>query len=156
MFTLVDRGTGQRYVVPTKSADESTVRLLIADREEESLAVYTDGFRAHEPLEDDDTYQQEAVVHSDGEYVDGDVHVNTCESTGRCSVRGSRHTEDLKGQTDTVRLGVPASTSNLPQIRTRRTQTNPSNRVLTYQQCTSEERSFNVRGNSTRQFSPNG
>jgi transposase-like protein len=81
VFTLVDRGTGQRYVVPAKSADESTVRLLLENHEEESLTVYTDGFRAYDPLEDDDAYQR-AVVHGDGEYVDGDAHVNTCESHG--------------------------------------------------------------------------
>jgi transposase-like protein len=32
MFILVDRGTGQRYVIPAKAADESTIRLLLADR----------------------------------------------------------------------------------------------------------------------------
>ncbi|ELZ81078.1 ISH4-type transposase [Haloferax elongans ATCC BAA-1513] len=80
VFTIVDRGTGQRYVVPAKSADESTVRLLLADHEEESLTVYTDGFRAYDPLEDDEEFHREYVVHGDGEYVDGDVHVNTCES----------------------------------------------------------------------------
>jgi transposase-like protein len=82
VFTLVDRGTGQRYVVPAKSADESTVRLLLENHEEESLTIYTDGFRAYDPLEDDDAYQRAVVVHGDGEYVDGDVHVNTCESHG--------------------------------------------------------------------------
>ena len=80
VFTIVDRGTGQRYVVPAKSADESTVRLLLGDHEEESLTVYTDGFRAYDPLEDDDEFHREYVVHGDGEYADGDVHVNTCES----------------------------------------------------------------------------
>ncbi|UHH27167.1 IS1595 family transposase [Halobacterium noricense] len=80
VFTIVDRGTGQRYVVPAKSADESTVRLLLADHEEESLTVYTDGFRAYDPLEDDDEFTRKYVVHGDGEYADGDIHVNTCES----------------------------------------------------------------------------
>jgi transposase-like protein len=80
VFTLVDRGSEQRYVVPAKSADESTVRLLLGDREEESLTVYTDGFRAYDPLEDDENYERHAVIHGKGEYVDGDVHVNTCES----------------------------------------------------------------------------
>ena len=60
VFILADRGTGQRYVIPAKAADESTIRLLLADRQEESLTVYTDGFRAYEPLDE--------------------VHVNTCES----------------------------------------------------------------------------
>ncbi|ADE05251.1 IS1595-like element ISHvo5 family transposase [Haloferax volcanii] len=80
VFTIVDRGTGQRYAVPAKSADESTVRLLLADHKEESLTIYTDGFRAYDPLEDDNEFTREYVVHGDGEYADGDVHVNSCES----------------------------------------------------------------------------
>ena len=80
VFTLVNRGSGQRYVVPAKSADESTVRLLLGERQEESLTVYTDGFRAYDPLEDDENFQRKAVIHGEGEYVDGDAHVNTCES----------------------------------------------------------------------------
>ncbi|GAA0514081.1 Transposase and inactivated derivatives [Halorubrum aquaticum] len=80
VFTLVDRGTGQRYVVPAKSADEATVRLLLDNHKKESLTVYTDGFRAYDPLDDDENFHREAVIHGDGEYVDGDAHVNTCES----------------------------------------------------------------------------
>jgi transposase-like protein len=66
--------------VPAKAADESTIRLLLAVGQQESLTVYTDGFRAYDPLEGDDAFTREYVVHSDGEYADGDVHVNTCES----------------------------------------------------------------------------
>ena len=80
VFVLADRGSGERYVVPSKAATESTIRLLLADRQQESLTVYTDGFRAYEPLDEDDAVTREYVVHGDGEYVDGDVHVNTCES----------------------------------------------------------------------------
>jgi len=80
VFTLTDRGSDQRYAIPAKSADESTVRLLLDTCEEESLTVYTDGFRAYDPLEGDESYQREAVIHGEGEYVDGDAHVNTCES----------------------------------------------------------------------------
>jgi len=80
VFTLVDRGSGQRYVVPAKSADKATVRLLLDNHEKESLTVYTDGFRAYDPLDDDESFHRESVIHGDGEYVDGDTHVNTCES----------------------------------------------------------------------------
>ena len=80
VFVLVDRGTDQRYVVPTKSADESTVRLLLAASEEESLTVYTDRFRAYDPLDDDERFHRGSVIHGGGEYAAGDVHVNTCES----------------------------------------------------------------------------
>ncbi|ELZ39610.1 IS1595 family transposase [Halorubrum tebenquichense] len=80
VFVLADRDSGERYVVPAKTATESRIRLLLANRQQESLTVYTDGFRAYEPLEEDDAFTREYVVHGDGEYVDGDVHVNTCES----------------------------------------------------------------------------
>jgi transposase-like protein len=68
VFILADRGTGDCYVIPAKAADESTIRLLFADRKEESLTVYTDGFRAYEPLDEDDAFDREYVVHGDGEY----------------------------------------------------------------------------------------
>ena len=50
VFVLADRGSGERYVVLTKTATESWIRLLLVDRQQESVPVYTDGFRAHEPL----------------------------------------------------------------------------------------------------------
>ena len=80
VFVLVDRGTEQRYVVPAKSADESTIRLLLTDRQQEPLTVYTDGFCAYDPLDEDEEFDREYVVHGDGEYADDTVHVNTCES----------------------------------------------------------------------------
>ena len=80
IFVLVDRGTEQRYVVPAKSADESTIRLLLADRQQVPLTVYTDGFRAYDPLTEDGQFNREYVVHGDGEYADDTIHVNTCES----------------------------------------------------------------------------
>jgi len=80
VFTLVDHGSNDRYVVPAKSADESTIGLLLADRKEESLTVYTDGFRAYHLLENDDSFTREHVVHSDGKYANDEVYVNGCES----------------------------------------------------------------------------
>jgi transposase-like protein len=80
VFIIADCGTGQRYVIPAKAADESTIRLLLVDSQQESLTVYTDGFRAYESLEADDAFDHEYVVHGDGEYADDEVHVNTCES----------------------------------------------------------------------------
>jgi transposase len=80
VFILADRGTGETYVHPAKAADESTIRLLLEDRKEESLTVYTDGFRAYEPPDGDEAFDRQYVVHGEGEYADGDVHVNTCGS----------------------------------------------------------------------------
>lgn len=82
VFILADRGSSERYVIPAKAADESTIRLLLADHQQESITVYTDGFRAYEPLDEDETFNREYVVHGEDEYVDNDVHVNTCESYG--------------------------------------------------------------------------
>jgi hypothetical protein len=35
VFILADRGTGDRYVLPAKAADESTIRLLLTNRRQE-------------------------------------------------------------------------------------------------------------------------
>ena len=85
VFILVDRGTEQRYVIPAKAADESTIRLLLETHQQESLTVRTDGFRAYDPLEDGDSFSRRYVVHGEGEYADEDVHVNACESHRRSS-----------------------------------------------------------------------
>jgi transposase-like protein len=77
-------------VIPAKAADESTIQLLLADRPQESLTVYTDGFRTYEPLEADEAFDREYIVHGDGEYADDEVHVNTCESQRRTCDAGSR------------------------------------------------------------------
>ena len=58
MFILADRGTEETYVYPAKAADESTIRLLLDGYKEESLTVYTDGFRAYEPLDGDDAFDR--------------------------------------------------------------------------------------------------
>ncbi len=68
MFIVADCGTGEQYVIPAKAAHGSTIRLLLADCHQESLTVYTDGFRAYEPLDEDDAFTREYVVHGDGEY----------------------------------------------------------------------------------------
>ncbi len=44
------------------------------------LTVYTDRFQMYDPLDADDTFDREYVVHSHGEYANDDVHINTCES----------------------------------------------------------------------------
>ena len=80
VFVLAGRGSSERHVIPAQAATESTIRLLLDNRQQESLTVCTDGFRAYEPLDEDDAFTRDYVVHGDGEYVDGDVHVNTCES----------------------------------------------------------------------------
>ncbi len=78
-------------MIPAKGADESTIRLLLVDRKEEWLTVYTDGFQAYESLDEDDAFEREYVVHRDGEYVDDNVHVNTCKSPDRWRDQLSPH-----------------------------------------------------------------
>jgi len=99
VFILTDRGSGETYVHPAKAVGESTIRLLLCDRQLESLTVYTDGFRAYEPLDGDDTLDQQYVIHGEGEYADGDVHVNTCESHAslvrRCPIKALSSTNSL-------------------------------------------------------------
>ncbi len=58
------------------------IRLLLADRHQESVTIYTNGFRAYEPLKEGDAFTREYVVHGDAKYVDIDVHVNSSESHG--------------------------------------------------------------------------
>jgi len=70
-------------VIPAKAADESTIRLLLADRKEESLMIYTDGVRAYEPLDESDAFDREYVVYGDGEYAADEVLVNTWSATLR-------------------------------------------------------------------------
>jgi len=41
-------------------------------------------------VEEDDEFDREYVVHGDGEYADGEVHVNTGETTVASGTRGSR------------------------------------------------------------------
>jgi transposase-like protein len=45
------------------------VRLLLDNHEKESLIVYTDGFRAYDPLDDDESFHRKAVIHGDDEHV---------------------------------------------------------------------------------------
>jgi len=47
VFVLVDRGSGDRHVIPAKVAAESTIQLLLENLQQGSLTVYTDGFRAN-------------------------------------------------------------------------------------------------------------
>jgi len=78
VFIPADRGAGDTYIHSAKTADESTMRLLLGNHKQESLTVYTDGFRACK-LNSDDAFDRQYVVHGNGEYADGDVHLNTYE-----------------------------------------------------------------------------
>lgn len=49
----------------SKIPDEPTIRLLLADRLQKSLTVYTDGFRAYEPSDENDVFDREYIVHGE-------------------------------------------------------------------------------------------
>jgi transposase-like protein len=57
------------------------IRLLLANRQQEPLIIYTDEFYSYDPLEVDEKFGRECVVHGDDEYADDTVHVNTCEAS---------------------------------------------------------------------------
>ncbi|WP_367176315.1 IS1595 family transposase [Haloarcula rubripromontorii] len=117
IFIIADRGTEQRYVIPAKAADESTIQLLLADRQQESLTVYTDGFRAYEPLEDDNAFDREYIVHSDGEYADDEVHVNACESHASRVRRWLSPHRGISKNKLTLPQSVTVSETRPPQTR---------------------------------------
>ena len=84
---------------PRRNPPKPTVQLFLDNREKESLTTYTDGYRAYDPPDDDQIFHRESVIYDDGEYVDGDAHVSTCERR-------------LKGQTHSVPQTIPASATN--------------------------------------------
>ena len=98
MFTLVDRGSDQRLVVPAKSADESTVRLLHDNHEEESLTVYTDGFRAYDPLDDDEDFQRGSVITA-RENTSMETHTSTPARATRRWCDGGSHRIEVSQKT---------------------------------------------------------
>ena len=70
------------------------IRLLLA-RQQEPLTVYTDGFHAYDPLEKDENFEREYVVHGDGEYADDTIHMNTCESHASLARRWVSPDQDI-------------------------------------------------------------
>jgi hypothetical protein len=61
-----------------KATNGSTIRLLLGDCQQESIIVYTDGFRRKSDsarIRIRPIY----VVYGAGEYVNGDMHINTSE-----------------------------------------------------------------------------
>jgi len=56
---------------------------LLRDKSvKQDMGPKADGFRGCHPPDDDDTFDRQYAVHSDKEYADDDVHINTCESHG--------------------------------------------------------------------------
>jgi hypothetical protein len=62
-FGLSVRGIAYERPDRPDNADESTVRPLLATCQQESLSVHTDCFRAYGPLDEEDAFTREYVVH---------------------------------------------------------------------------------------------
>jgi transposase len=78
VFVLVERGGPEDYV-PSSDVEAETALKVIGRRVSEGSSVYTDCFRAYLGLSEAG-YRHEAVNHSEGEWVRGEVHINGCEN----------------------------------------------------------------------------
>ena len=100
--------SGQKYIYSTVGTAD---RRYGRKKSIRSRLPFASRHRSCEPETDND----------DGEYTDGDVHVNTCESHGssvRCDSRSHRHLR----QVDAVSLSVSAPTRTILKTGTRHTQ----------------------------------
>ena len=77
VFAFVERG-GARLFTAAKDVTESTILALVEQRIEPGSKAYTDEYPPYKTL--NTIYNHESVNHSIGEYVRGDVHINTCEA----------------------------------------------------------------------------
>jgi len=74
---IIERG-GKVYALPVAKANGKTVKELVEGTVEKGSTIYTDEFRAYNVLKKE--YEHEAINHSAGEYVRGDVHTNSIEN----------------------------------------------------------------------------
>jgi hypothetical protein len=80
VFVLADRGGGERCIVRAKAVDESTTRLFRPTSSRSRSPSIPTAFRCEQLERRRHQIQAEFVVHGDGDYADGDVHMNICES----------------------------------------------------------------------------
>lgn len=78
VFILVERSGPDDYV-PSSDVEAETALKVIGRRVSEGSSVYTDCFKAYLGLSGAG-YRHEAVNHSAGEHVRGEVHINGCEN----------------------------------------------------------------------------
>jgi len=90
VFVLADRGSSERHVIPAQAATESTIRLLLDNRQQESLTVYTDGFRAYEPLDEDDAFTRDTALSSANNWISR--RSQTSRHSGAVSTSASQRT----------------------------------------------------------------
>ena len=80
---MKDRETNEVAVEVIEATDRPTLQGFVADHAEDTAMVFTDGAQAYEGM-----INHEAVQHSPGEYVDGEVHTNGIESLWAMLKRG--------------------------------------------------------------------
>ena len=80
---MKDRETNEVAVEVIEATDRPTLQGFVADHAEDTAMVFTDGAQAYEGM-----INHEAVQHSLGEYVDGEVHTNGIESLWAMLKRG--------------------------------------------------------------------
>mgnify|MGYP000398038838 CR=1 FL=1 len=112
----------------------------MAYRHQESVTVYTDGFRAYELLDEADRFTREYLVHGEGEYVDGDVQVNTHESHTSLRVGGVHRIEASPKQAYDIFQSVPTFAAKCC-ITSAGPENNLRNNTL-HQQYTPQDRKF--------------
>jgi hypothetical protein len=95
---------------------------------------------AYGTLNHDENLHRESVIHSDGEYVGGDAHVNTCESHASRATVALAASRCFKRQTHSISQTGPTSATNPPQTGSRNIETFSPGRSLTYQQYVSSGR----------------
>ena len=78
---------GKVIAMPIKMTDKGTIQDIIFKHVQEDTIIYTDEHRSYEGL-DLEGYEHDTVNHSEGEYVDGDVHTNSIEAVWAVFKRG--------------------------------------------------------------------
>ncbi len=70
---------GKVIAMLIKMTDKGTIQDIIFKHIEEDTTIYTDEHGSYDGL-DEEGYEHDTVNHSEGEYVDGDVHTNSIEA----------------------------------------------------------------------------
>ena len=78
---------GKVIAMPIKMTDKGTIQDIIFNHVEEDTTIYTDEHRSYDGL-DEEGYEHDTVNHSEGEYVDGNVHTNNIEAVWAVFKRG--------------------------------------------------------------------
>ena len=78
---------GKVIAMPIKMTDKGTIQDIIFKHVAEDTTIYTDEHGSYDGL-DEEGYEHDTVNHSEGEYVDGNVHTNSIEAVWAVFKRG--------------------------------------------------------------------